>query len=194
MNEPVITQLLTRRSVKANALADPGPDDGTLELILKAGGRVPDHKKLTPWRFILLQGEARSAFGAKLAEICAARESYASDIRLEAERTRFTRAPLVIVTISSPIDHPACPEWEQVLSAGAVCMNLLHAAVAAGFGAQWLTEWYSFDPDVANAFGLAQHEKFAGFIYIGTAQETPADRGRPDLTQIASRPTIPFEA
>lgn len=193
MNEIVMKQLLTRRSVTADALGEPGPDGETLEMILKAGARVPDHKKLTPWRFILLQGEARAAFGEKLAEICARNEPDASDIRLETERSRFTRAPAVVVVVSSPVEHPACPEWEQVLSAGAVCMNLLHAAVASGYGAQWLTEWYGFDPQVAGAFGLAPHERFAGFVYIGTAREKPAERDRPDLEQIVSNPSGPLE-
>lgn len=193
MNEIVIEQLLTRRSVTANALGEPGPDANTLEMILKAGARVPDHKKLMPWRFILLQDEARAAFGEKLAEICAKNEPDASEVRLETERTRFTRAPLIVVVVSSPIEHPACPEWEQVLSTGAVCMNLLHAAVAAGYGAQWLTEWYGFDPQVAGAFGLAPQERFAGFVYIGTAREKPADRDRPDLAQIVSTPSGPLD-
>lgn len=191
MNEIVMEQLLTRRSVKADELCEPGPDEATLQRILKAAARVPDHKKLAPWRFIVLQGEARAAFGEKLAEICARNEPDASDIRLETERTRFTRSPVVIVTVSSPLAHPACPEWEQVLSAGAACMNLLHAAAAAGYGAQWLTEWYGFDPQVARAFGLAPHERFAGFIYIGTAREKPEDRDRPDLARIVSRPSKP---
>lgn len=193
MNKIVLDHLLTRRSVTANALGEPGPDSGTLERILKAAARVPDHKKLTPWRFILLQGDARAAFGNRLAGICAGNDPDASDIRLETERTRFTRAPLIVVVVSSPVEHPACPEWEQVLSAGAVCMNLLHAAVASGYGAQWITEWYSFDPQVAGAFGLAPHERFAGFVYIGTAREQPADRDRPDLARIVSTPSGPLD-
>jgi nitroreductase len=193
MNETVMEQLLTRRSVAANALGEPGPDGETLQTILTAAARVPDHKKLTPWRFIVLKDGARIAFGERLARICAANEPDASDIRLETERTRFTRGPVVVVVVSSPVEHPACPEWEQVLSAGAVCMNMLHAAVAAGYGAQWITEWYGFDPQVAGAFGLAPHERFAGFVYIGTAQEKPEERDRPDLARIVSRPATPLE-
>jgi nitroreductase len=192
MNETVMEQLLTRRSVAANALSGPGPDGETLQTILTAAARVPDHKKLAPWRFIVLQDGARAAFGERLASICAANEPDASDIRLETERTRFTRAPVVVVVVSSPVEHPACPEWEQVLSAGAVCMNMLNAAVAAGYGAQWITEWYGFDPQVAQAFGLAPHERFAGFVYIGTVREKPEERERPDLARIVSRPATPF--
>jgi nitroreductase len=114
-------------------------------------------------------------------------------MRLETERTRFTRAPVVVVVVSSPVEHPACPEWEQVLSAGAACMNMLNAAVAAGYGAQWITEWYGFDPQVARAFGLAAHERFAGFVYIGTAREKPEERERPGLARIVSRPTTPLD-
>lgn len=191
MKETVMEQLLTRRSVAANALGEPGPDGETLQTILTAAARVPDHKKLTPWRFIVLQNSARAAFGERLASICAANEPEASDIRLETERTRFSRAPVVVVVVSSPIEHPACPEWEQVLSAGAVCMNMLHAAVAAGYGAQWITEWYGFDPQVARAFGLAPHERFAGFVYIGTTLQKPDERERPDLARIVSHPAEP---
>lgn len=191
-NEAALEHLETRRSVPANALAEPGPDGETLATILRIAARVPDHKKLAPWRFIVLQGEARAHFGTRLAEIWARREPEASDIKLETERTRFTRAPVVIAVVSSPRPHPACPEWEQELSAGAVCLNTLHAAGAMGFGAQWITEWYGFDDDVKAAFGLEPQERFAGFIYIGRASERPADRDRPDISRITSYPSQPL--
>jgi nitroreductase len=187
-----MAHLASRRSVTAKALSAPGPDNETLDAMLTIAARVPDHKKIVPWRFILLQDNARTAFGEMLARICAAREPDASDMRHEVERSRFERAPVVVAVISSPVDHPACPEWEQILSAGAVCMNLLHAATAMGFGAQWITEWYAFDDQVRAAFGLAAHERFAGFVYIGTPTERPDDRDRPDLAEIVSRPAAPF--
>jgi nitroreductase len=183
-NETLLTHLRIRRSVSAAALAEPGPDRAALAEILTIAARVPDHKKLAPWRFIVIEGEARAAFGAKLADILAGIEPEASAVRLETERTRFTRAPLVVAVVSSPKPHPACPEWEQVLSAGAVGLNLLHAAAAMGFGAQWITEWYGFDEKVKRAFGLQEHERFAGFVYIGTPKEKPAERERPDLATI----------
>ncbi len=190
--EAVLRHLRTRRSVSASALVEPGPNRDTLAAMLTIAARVPDHKKLAPWRFIVLAGAARAAFGETLAAIVAANEPEASAARLETERTRFSRAPLVVVVVSSPKPHPACPEWEQVLSAGAVCLNLLHASAAMGYGAQWITEWYGFDEQVKAAFGLTAMERFAGFIYIGSAREHPADRERPDPAAITSFPKAPL--
>jgi nitroreductase len=187
----VLRHLRQRRSVSAAALTEPGPDRSLLNALLTIGARVPDHKKLAPWRFIVLDGEARAAFGESLKQICAANEPEASPVRLETERTRFLRAPLVVVVVSSPVAHPAAPEWEQVLSVGAVCLNLLHASAAMGFGAQWITEWYGYDAAVKAAFGLAPHERFAGFIYIGTPTERPTDRDRPDIAAITRFPQAP---
>ena len=103
------------------------------------------------------------------------------------------RAPVVVVVVSSPVAHPAAPEWEQVLSAGAVCLNLLHASAAMGFGSQWITEWYGYDEQVKRAFGLAGHERFAGFVYIGTPTEQPTERERPDIDAITSFPRGPVD-
>lgn len=193
-NEALLAYLRTRRSVSAAAMAEPGPDRATLDEMLTIAARVPDHKKLAPWRFIVLAGAARAAFGERLASIWAGIEPEASSVRLDTERGRFMRAPLVVAVVSSPKPHPACPEWEQVLSAGAACLNLMHAAGAMGFGAQWITEWYGFDEQVKAAFGLAAHERFAGFVYIGTAKERPADRERPNLSDVVSFPAAPSEA
>lgn len=189
----LLDHLLTRRSVSANALGEPGPDGETLQRMLTIAARAPDHKKLAPWRFIVLQGEARAAFGETLARVCARNEPDASTVRIETERARFLRAPIVVAVVSSPKPHPGCPEWEQILSAGAVCLNLLNAASAFGFGAQWITEWYSYDDAVKTAFGLEPHERFAGFVYIGTPKERPLDRDRPDLAAITSFPTRPSD-
>jgi nitroreductase len=189
----LIRHLTTRRSVTAAALGEPGPDRATLMDMVTIAARVPDHKKLAPWRFIVIEGEARAAFGERLAQIWAQKEPEASSVKLETERTRFTRVPVVVAVISSPRPHPACPEWEQVLSAGAACLNLLHAAGAHGFGAQWITEWYGFDERVAAAFRLADGERFAGFVYIGTPRERPTDRDRPDLAAITQFPSGPAE-
>jgi nitroreductase len=191
-NEALLAHLRTRRSVSAAAMTEPGPDRETLDEMLTIAARVPDHKKLAPWRFIVLQGETRAAFGERLAAIWAGIEPEASGVRLDTERGRFLRAPLVVAVVSSPKPHPACPEWEQVLSAGAACCNLLHAAEAMGFGGQWITEWYGFDEQVKAVFGLAEHERFAGFIYIGTPKEHPTDRERPDLAAVTSFPAGPI--
>lgn len=187
MSTSFMTKLLTRRSVVANNLGEPGPDSGQLKQILTAGARAPDHKKLCPWRFILFEGDARAEFGKVLASACKAAEPEAGETRLETEANRFLRAPVVIAVISHIVDKPGVPEWEQVLSAGAVCQNLLHAANALGFSAQWITEWYAFDAQVQAALNLGDNERIAGFVYIGTASEAPAERDRPDLDAIVTR-------
>jgi nitroreductase len=186
MSNTTLDHLLTRRSVSANALTEPGPDPDQLQHILTAAARVPDHKKLVPWRFILFQGEARATFGGLLAEACKAEEPEPSTIRLETEAKRFLRAPVVIAVISRVTKTPAVPEWEQILSAGAVCQNLIVAASSLGFGAQWITEWYGFSPRVRQILHLAENERVAGFIYIGTAKEKPDERERPQLADIVT--------
>jgi nitroreductase len=178
--------LANRRSVSANELGEPGPGPEEIAEILQIAARVPDHKKLAPWRFIVFQGDARAAFGHILALILKQREPDASEARLEIERQRLLRAPVVIATISRAEERPGVPEWEQILSAGAANMNLIHAAAAHGYSANWITEWYSYDPAVAATLGLAPHERIAGFVYIGTARQPPVERDRPRLAEITS--------
>ncbi|MGC2410284.1 MAG: nitroreductase [Methyloceanibacter sp.] len=185
MPNPTIDLLLARRSVSANSLGEPGPSESEIGQILTAASRVPDHKKLVPWRFLLFQGEARKAFGEVLAEICRSEEKDPGPFRLETEANRFMRAPLVIAVISRVVKNPAAPEWEQILSAGAACQNLLVAATALGYGARWITEWYGYSQGVRAALKLAENERVAGFVYIGTAKETPEERERPALADIA---------
>jgi nitroreductase len=188
MRQEALELLLTRRSAKVQALGEPGPDPSQLTTILTAAARVPDHKKLVPWRFVVFEGEARAGFGRVLAEACAAEEKEPpSAMRLETERTRLMRAPTVVAVVSRTTPNPAAPEWEQVLSCGAVCQNLSLAAHALGFDVCWLTEWYAYSPRVQAALDLAANEKLAGFIYIGTASERQADRERPDLARIVTR-------
>jgi nitroreductase len=186
MSNPAVDLLLKRRSVSANSLGEPGPNEAELELMLRAASRVPDHKKLVPWRFILFQGEARAAFGQVLAKVCRAEESDPGQFRLENEANRFLRAPLVIAVISRVVKNPAAPEWEQILSAGAACQNLILAAAALGYGAQWITEWYGYSKGVRQALHLADNERVAGFVYIGTAKEKPDERERPLLAEIVA--------
>jgi nitroreductase len=186
MSNPTIDLLLTRRSVSANSLGEPGPNGPEIELILRAASRVPDHKKLVPWRFLLFQGEARARFGKVLAEVCRVEEIDPGQFRLENEGNRFLRAPLVIAVISRVVKNPAAPEWEQILSAGAACQNLILAATALGFGAQWITEWCAYSKGVRQALALADNERVAGFVYIGTAKEKPEERERPGLSDIVA--------
>lgn len=187
MNENALALLRTRRSVSAKSLGQPGPSAEALEQILRIAARVPDHKRLAPWRFVVFEGEARAAFGGVLADALVAEDKDApSPIRLETERARFLRAPVVIAVVSSPRSTSVVPEWEQVLSAGAACLNLCLAAHAMGFAANWITEWYAYSPAVGKALGLGDGERVAGFIYIGTPLVTPDERERPDLAAIVS--------
>lgn len=188
VSSDALTLLLTRRSVKPAAMAEPGPSAIQLEQILTAASRVPDHKKLVPWRFIVFAGEARAAFGEVLAAACQAEDAMApSTARLDMERDRFLRAPLVIGVVSRVVESPGAPRLEQELSCGAACLNLCLAANALGFGTCWLTEWYAFSPTVAARLGLAGNERMAGFIYIGTPRERQPDRERPALDSIVTR-------
>lgn len=188
MHQETLELLLTRRSVKATMLAEPGPTPDQLTTILTAAARVPDHKKLAPWRFIVFEGDARADFGRVLIEACAAEEKEPpSATRLEFERTRLLRAPTVVAVISRVTPNAAAPEWEQVLSCGAACLNLCLAANAMGFGTCWITEWYAYSAGVRAALRLAVNEKVAGFIYIGTAKERQPDRDRPDVAAITTR-------
>jgi nitroreductase len=188
MSREALELLLTRRSAKPAMLGEPGPNPNQLATILTAAVRVPDHKKLEPWRFIVFEGEGRAAFGRVLLKACAAEDKAPpSAARLETERTRLLRAPTVVAVVSRVTPNPAAPEWEQVLSCGAVCQNLCLAANAMGFGTCWITEWYSYSAGVRAALKLAANERLAGFVYIGTAKEQQADRERPDLAKITSR-------
>ena len=176
--------LLTRRSVPAAALKPPGPDEAALTTILTAATRVPDHGKLTPWRLIVFRGTGRQEFGDILADAFLAANPAARAEQIAFERGRFLRAPLIIAVVSAPKEHFKVPQWEQLLSAGAVCFNLLHAAHSLGFGASWVTEWYAYNEAVRGAIGLGPSEKIAGFIYIGTAKSRPPERPRPDLNAV----------
>ena len=188
MSREILDLLQTRRSVKPAAMTEPGPSPAQLNQILTIAARVPDHKKLAPWRFIVFEGAARAAFGTVLAEACRAEEKEPpSATRLETEAARLLRAPTVICVVSRVNPAAPAPEWEQVLSCGAACFNLCLAANAHGFGTAWLTEWYSYSPTVRARLGLAETERIAGFVYIGTPKERQTDRERPALADIVTR-------
>lgn len=187
MPNQILDFLLSRRSVKPAQMRPPGPDAAQLRSILTAASRVPDHKKMVPWRFIVFEGDARARFGDVLAEVCALEEREPpSSQRLEIERGRFLDAPLVVAVISRVTSHPGAPDWEQILSAGAACFNLCLAANALGFASNWLTGWYAYSPGVKSRLGLGDHERVAGFVYVGSAAAPPEDRERPALADIVS--------
>ncbi len=179
-----IDLLLSRRSGSAKAMGKPGPTPKEVAEILQAGARVPDHGKLFPWRFIVFEGKGRERFGDILGGVLEAEGERSKHI--EEERERFLRAPLVIGVISSARELIKIPLWEQELSAGAVCQNILIAAHALGYVGNWLTEWYAYHPVVKEKLGLKPGERVAGFIYIGTSKDELEERPRPDLDKIVS--------
>ena len=168
--------LKKRRSVLARNITAPGPDDAQLRELLSIGARVPDHGKLAPWRFVVLQGSDRT----KLGEIAA------SALNDDTIADHYQRAPCVVAVLACPKEHPKIPRSEMILSAGAACMNLLTAAQAMGFAAQWLTGAAAYEDAVREALGGAQGDEVAGFIYIGTATEAPSERARPALDDVVS--------
>jgi len=181
-----LTLLETRRTISSVALVEPGPDAAEIETLIRIAARVPDHGKLTPWRFILYRGEARARLGERLTAIFQATNPDAPQARIDLERTRFSRVPLTIGVVSRARPHAKIPEWEQVLSAGAAAMNLVLAAHALGFAAQWLTDWCCYDAEAAEVLGARDGERFAGLIAIGTPSVPPVDRPRPAFADIAS--------
>lgn len=182
-----IELLKLRRSVKPREMRSPGPSPAELDTILTIGARVPDHGKLTPWRFIVFEGDARARAGEIIAKVFARKNPAASLAEIETEKRALTDAPLVIGVVSSTKPHPKVPTWEQQLSAGASAMNLVTAATALGYGANWLTGWFAFDRDVLDGFGLQPDEKIVGFIHIGTPSKPSEDRPRPALSDIVTR-------
>jgi nitroreductase len=182
-----LSLLTTRRSVKPIELAGPAPSAAEIDTILTIASRVPDHGKLTPWRFIVFADDARLAAGEKIAAVFRADHPEAKPEHIEVERNRLARAALVIAVVSRAGPHVKIPEWEQVLSAGAAAMNVVLAAHALGYAANWMTEWYAYDRRVLDALGLAANERIAGFVHIGRPAQSPTDRPRPPLAEIVTR-------
>ena len=171
--------LKTRRSVLVKNLTQPGPDPSQIQTILEIATRVPDHRKLEPWRFIIIQGENRKKLSEKFCEIKLKSESLQPE-QVEAEQSRYVCAPLIIAVVFSPVEHKT-PVFEQLLSAGAVCQNINLASLALGFSSQWLTHWCAYDKEAQAELGLKDYESIAGFIHIGTATCETKDRQRPDI-------------
>lgn len=175
--------LLTRRSRPAKTLTAPGPDRDALRTILTAASRTPDHGKLEPWRFIVLEGAAQRALADLIRRLGAARGREAE--RLERDAAAFETAPLTLAVIASPKESDTIPAVEQTLSAGAACLGALNAALALGWGANWLTGWMAHDREfLREGLGLSEGEYVAGFIHMGTAARTPPERPRPDIDAI----------
>jgi nitroreductase len=150
---------------------------------LTLGARSPDHGKLTPWRFVVLGRQTRGEIAERLAAMAVDK---ALPAKATAVLSKLTAAPVTILVLSTA--RPASkPEWEQVLSAGAVCMNIEHAAGALGFASSWITDWYSYDAEAAALFGVTSDERVAGFIHIGTPVEPLLERERPDIAALTTR-------
>jgi nitroreductase len=178
----VLAFLARRRSASAVTLAEPAPSAEQIAELIRLAARVPDHGKLAPWRFVILEGAGKSAFAGKLEQLAKDRDDAAAVAKL----VKLKTPPLAIAVIAAP-RAAAIPEWEQLLSAGAVCATLTYAALAMGFGANWITDWYAYDPQACALLGLADKERVAGFILIGTPREPPLERERPDSAELTSR-------
>lgn len=178
----VVAFLAKRRSASAMTLTAPGPDDAQLGEILRIAARVPDHGKLAPWRFIVLTGKAKDAFAERIAVLA---DSQANPTKATAALRKLTRPPVCVAVVSRHISGEI-PEWEQRQSASAVCHQLLLAAAALGWGANWITDWYSYDPRATAILGLSAGEQVAGYLYLGTPTEQPQERARPDVAAITS--------
>ncbi len=178
--------LNTRRSVVANAMSGPGPSESEVEQVLEIATRVPDHGKLAPWRFIVFRENARSEFGKLLAARQKELNPQLSPGQEALEARRFERAETVIGVVSSVTTPHKIPLWEQQLSAGAACQNLLVAATAMGYAAQWLTEWYAYDDEINKALGLGADERMAGFIYLSSTTADLSERVRPNAAALTS--------
>ena len=178
----MLDRLATRRSASAPLLAAPGPDAAQLQDLLLIAARAPDHGKLFPWRFIVLRDAAKAAFADTLRQRA---EAQPDPDRARTVLRKLEAPPVAVVVVSSP-KVASIPAWEQELSAGAVCTLLLLAAQAMCFGANWITDWYSYDRAVADDLGLAATERVAGFVYLGTSTEAPLERVRPDLAALTT--------
>jgi nitroreductase len=174
--------LARRRSASAMTLTAPGPDKAQLADLLRLAVRVPDHGKLAPWRFIVLEGDAKAVFAERVTALA---PSQANPAKATAALRKLTNPPVCVAVISRHLPGEI-PEWEQRQSAAAVCHQILLAAAALGWGANWITDWYSYDPRALDILGCGPDEKVAGFLYLGTANEQPQERQRPDAMALTS--------
>lgn len=185
MTAPAFAFLAARRSCPARLLGAPVPDRAALTAILAAALRVPDHGKLEPWRLIVLERPA-------LDRLAAAAAARGAERGLDAETIakgegQFARSPLCVAVVASPRDAERIPEVEQTLSTGALCLGVVNAALAAGWGANWLTGWPAYDRGlVEGTLGLSPREWIAGFVHLGTIGDLPPDRPRPDLARLVT--------
>ncbi|PAV92569.1 hypothetical protein WR25_07912 [Diploscapter pachys] len=178
-----LSLLTTRRSGKPRDLVAPGPSPEQLEQMIAIAARTPDHGKLAPWRFVIV--DDRAALATLITDAYRAERPQAARTEIESLEQFAHQAPALVVVLSSPSTTSHIPRWEQELSAGAATMNLLHAAHAMGFAGGWLTGWPTFSDVVRDAFG-GPHERIAGFVFLGTPGRPLDERPRPDLARVIS--------
>jgi nitroreductase len=179
----VLRFLARRRSTSAVTLTEPGPSPEELDQLLRLATRVPDHGKLSPWRFIVLRGADKARFAEQLEALALGR----GEAQAAAKLAKLKTPPLAVAVVSSPKPDTPIPQWEQILSAGAVATTLLYAALAMGYGANWITDWYAYDPEAGEILGLKDGERVAAFVLIGTPRESPLERARPAGADLVSR-------
>lgn len=178
--------LATRRSGKPRDMIAPGPDAAQLRQILEAAMRVPDHGKLAPWRFVIVEADRRDAFAELLQDAYRTEKPEAGRLELEAMDQFARQAPVLVAVLSTPAQASKIPLWEQELSAGAACMNLLTATHAAGFVGSWLTGWPSYNGQVLESLGGSPNDKIAGFLFLGSPGRELEERPRPTYEAVVS--------
>ena len=183
----VLAFLKSRKSGSAKAMFGPGPSKVQMDEILEIAARVPDHGKLNPWRFILIEGEGRARLGDGFAQVWAQKNPTHGSESLDFQRHLFMRAPVILVVVSTAAVHGKIPVWEQQLSSAAVCYNAVLAATALGFDAQWQSDWVAYDDGAKAVMGVTAQEKISGIIYIGTSSAPLEDRPRPDVSTLLTR-------
>ena len=179
-DDALIARLRARRSAPAQGLTAPGPSPRDLDAILETGLRSPDHGKLFPWRVVVIGPETRARWVVEF-------EGFAATDKDRAVLRKLAAPPVSVMVVSAPVESPKVPRWEQELSAGAVCMNLSHAANAHGWATSWITDWYAYDPRARALMGVGSDEIVAGFIHMGTAAEPLLERPRPSLADKVER-------
>ena len=182
----LLDHLKTRRSALSLTLEAPGPDEAQIRTMVEIASRVPDHGKLAPWRFEVWSKPLRETMHAALVDMLDGHEDVPDKAKLIKGTDKLLHAPCVIAVISQPQGDSKIPIWEQTLSAGAACMNLLHAANAKEYEAQWLTAWYVYDRAAQSGLGLSGEEQIAGIVHIGSSQIPKSERPRPDLDSVLS--------
>ncbi|HEX7800886.1 MAG TPA: nitroreductase [Asticcacaulis sp.] len=172
----VLEALFNRRSAPAPTLAAPGPSPEEMDLLIRIGLRVPDHGKIGPWRVVRFTPQAKAKVVEKLKALAESR----GDRKDAGALIKMSTPPQMLMVVSAPLQPHKIPLWEQQLSAAAVCQNLLIAAGAMGYGANWITDWYAYDAEARAILGVKEDENVAGFVYLGTPTEPPLERERPD--------------